>query len=127
MKRVNKVLALILVLVLSLGVLSACSKKYEGKDHGSDDDTPLVVGYLPFSERFSPFFATTSYDRDVADITGVSLLTTDRTGAIIYNSIEGETVNYNGTDYTYTGISDISVDIDKNLIKQLMISLSVMT
>ena len=113
MKRVNKVLALILVLVLSLGVLSACSKKDEGKDNGSDDDTPLVVGYLPFSERFSPFFATTSYDRDVADITGVSLLTTDRTGAIIYNSIEGETVNYNGTDYTYTGISDISVDIDK--------------
>lgn len=127
MKKINKVLVLLLVLVLGIGTLSACGKKddedglvtEEGTDStdkegsGASDDTPLVVGYLPFSERFSPFFAQTGYDQDVAEITGVSLLTTDRTGGIVYNGIEGETIPYNGVDYFYSGIADISVDFDE--------------
>lgn len=123
MKKINKVLMLLLVLVLSIGALAACGNKEEEKedkkageeieDNGASDDTPLVVGYLPFSERFSPFFAQTGYDRDVADITSVSLLTTDRTGGIVFNAIEGETIPYNGVDYTYTGISNVSVNFDE--------------
>ncbi|HKL99847.1 MAG TPA: ABC transporter substrate-binding protein, partial [Mobilitalea sp.] len=77
------------------------------------NDTPMVIGYLPFSEKFSPFFADTGYDVEVTEITGVMLYTTDRAGAIIYNAIDGETVPYNGTDYTYTGLSDIDVTIDE--------------
>ena len=77
------------------------------------DDTPLVVGYLQFSEKFSPFFADTGYDQDVVSMTAASLLTTDRNGGIIYNAIEGETVAYNGTDYTYKGIANVKVDYDK--------------
>ena len=69
----------------------------------------LVVGYSPFNEKFSPFFASTAYDRDVADMTQVSLLSNDRAGAIVFNGIEGETVDYNGTDYTYTGPANIEV------------------
>ncbi len=93
------------VVLLSLLMLVGCS----GKGSGTDEDTPLVVGYAPFNEKFSPFFATTQYDRDVADMTQVYLLTSDREGSIIYNGIEGETKNYNGTDYTYYGIADCTV------------------
>lgn len=76
-------------------------------------DTPLVVGYGAFSERFSPFFAQSAYDRDAEELTQVTLLTTDRTGGIIYNAIEGETVTYNGVDYFYSGIADIKVNYDE--------------
>ncbi|HZK27105.1 MAG TPA: ABC transporter substrate-binding protein [Thermoclostridium sp.] len=76
-------------------------------------DIPLVVGYADFSEKFSPFFATTAYDMDAQSLTQTNLLTTDRSGAIIYNSIKGETVTYDGTDYFYNGISDIKVTYDE--------------
>ena len=70
-------------------------------------DTPLVVAYSPFSQKFSPFYADTGYDQDVSDMTQIALLTTDRVGGIIYNAIDGETVSYNGTDYLYKGTSTI--------------------
>ncbi len=81
-----------------------------GKSQG---DTPLVVGYSPFSEKFSPFFAQTAYDQDVVSLTQASLLTTDRTGGIVYNGIEGETISYNGVDYYYNGIADVKVTYDE--------------
>src|SRR5690606_22521253 len=76
-------------------------------------DTPLVVAYSAFSQKFSPFFADTAYDRDVSDMTQINLLTTDRTGGIIFNAIEGEVVNYNGTDYLYKGPANVSVEYDE--------------
>ena len=75
----------------------------------SGDETPLVVGYAPFSSKFSPFFAESAYDQDAQTMTQVALLASDRQGAIIYKGIEGETINYNGTDYTYYGIADLTV------------------
>ena len=77
-------------------------------------DTPLVVAYQDFSQKFSPFFADTGYDTDVAGMTQISLMTTDRVGGIVYNAIEGETHNYNGVDYLYKGASDIAVDYDES-------------
>ncbi|MBO4419885.1 MAG: hypothetical protein J5789_08705, partial [Oscillospiraceae bacterium] len=71
------------------------------------NDTPLVVAYSAFSQKFSPFYADTACDQDVAGFVGLGLMTTDRMGGIIYNAIEGETVNYNGTDYLYTGPADL--------------------
>lgn len=71
-----------------------------------DGGDTLVVGYDLFSQKFSPFFATTAYDQDAAGITQVGLLTSDREGNIILNGIEGETIAYNGTEYTYTGIAN---------------------
>lgn len=76
-------------------------------------DTPLVVAYETFSQKFSPFFADTGYDQDVAGMTQISLLTTDRVGGIIFNAIEGEVVNYNGTDYLYKGPADTKVEYDE--------------
>ena len=67
----------------------------------------------PFSEKFSPFFADSAYDQDVAEMTSVLLYTTDRSGGIVYNAVKGETIEYNGTDYKYTGISDVTVEYDE--------------
>ena len=76
-------------------------------------DTPLVVAYDAFSQKFSPFFADTGYDQDVASMTQIAILTTDRTGGIIHNAIEGETVEFNGTEYLYKGPANTSVDYDE--------------
>ena len=120
MKSSKKFLALLLALMMCVGVLAGCgnstpapaesSAPAESAEPASDNsDTPLVVGYSPFSSKFSPFFAETAYDQDVASMTAINLLTSDRTGAIVYNGIEGETINYNGTDYTYYGPADLVV------------------
>lgn len=69
----------------------------------------LVVGYDYFSSKFSPFFGKTAYDVDVGDMTTQYLMELDREGNPVLNGIEGETRSYNGTDYTYYGISDIEV------------------
>jgi peptide/nickel transport system substrate-binding protein len=76
-------------------------------------NTPLVAAYETFSQKFSPFFADTTMDNKVVWLTQIQLLTTDRTGGIIYNAIEGETVNYNGTDYLYKGPADILIEYDE--------------
>ena len=75
--------------------------------------TPLVVAYQDFSQKFSPFFGDTGYDMDVAAMTQISLMTTDRVGAIVFNAIDGETHSYNGVDYLYKGAADIDVDYDE--------------
>ena len=69
----------------------------------------LVYATSAFGQKFSPFFATTAYDMDVVNLTTGGLLAADRGGAVIFNGIEGETVNYNGTDYTYYGMGDVEV------------------
>jgi peptide/nickel transport system substrate-binding protein len=92
---------------------------YEDQPFGEDlptaptIDTPLVVAYQDFSQKFSPFFSDTGYDADVVTMTQVGLLTTDRVGGIVHNAIEGETVSYNGTDYLYKGPAQTSVVYDE--------------
>lgn len=76
-------------------------------------DTPLVVTYQDFSQKFSPFFADTAYDSDVAAWTQISPMKTDRVGGIIFNGIEGEVVPYNGVDYLYKGAANISQNYDE--------------
>ena len=54
----KRTLALILSLVMCLGLFAGCGDKTnQGKEN-----TPLVVGYAPFNEKFSPFFSETAYD-----------------------------------------------------------------
>ena len=72
-------------------------------------DVPVVIAADDFSEKFCSLFAASVPDQNVADFTVVTLLKNDRVGDIIYHGIEGETKNYNGTDYTYYGIADCDV------------------
>lgn len=126
MKKASQALALLLAGAMITGTVAGCGSGQGKGDVNNTEtpsssaniststgETPLVVGYSPFSEKFSPFFADTQFDHDAADMTQIMLLTIDRTGAPVYNSIEGETIAYNGTDYTYKGISDIKVTQDE--------------
>ncbi len=70
---------------------------------------PLVVGYSAFEGKFSPFFAETAEDRDVVSMTQLNLLTSDRQGAVVLDGIRGETVDYNGTPYTYYGPASVTI------------------
>ena len=97
----------------ALGVLAGCGGGSNGGGNGGNggggSDTPLVVGYSPFSSKFSPFFATTAYDQDAQGMTQLALFPTTRLGEVVYKGIEGESYEYNGTSYTYTGPADIEV------------------
>ena len=103
----KKLLAMLLAAVMLLSVIGAVAEET------AEQGTPLVVATSTLSEKFSPYFADTAYDQDVVNMTQASMMTTDRTGGIIYNGIEGETHSYNGTDYTYYGTGDLSVDYDE--------------
>lgn len=124
MKNTKKLLALLLALAMVFA-LAACggqsaapAEQPSAADEpaAADEPTPaaeandtLVVGYSPFNSKFSPFFSETAYDQDVYVMTQISLLTSDRTGAIIQKGIEGETVEFNGTPYTYYGPADLTI------------------
>lgn len=119
----KRTLALLLAAIMCLGMFAGC-KGNGDKDPASTDNgtgttapveqreqnlTPLVVGYSAFNEKFSPFFAESAYDQDVMELTQIGLLGNDRQGAIIMKGIEGETREYNGHSYTYTGASDCKI------------------
>lgn len=123
-KKTSKVLAALLALIMCLGVLTACQPKTTTSEPTAEataaptetaevSTVPLVVAEGEFSEKFSTFFADTVYDVNVEQMTNITMLTTDRVGGIVYNAIEGETISYNGTDYTYTGPCDVSVSYDE--------------
>ena len=99
MKKATRILALVLAMLMCLCLFAGCKDK-DSDENSKNNTTPLVVGYSQFNETFSPFFSETAYDQDVYAMTQISLLASDRTGAIIMNGIEGETHSYNGKDYT---------------------------
>ena len=104
MKTMKKFLALILAGTMLASCLVAC-----GGTDAAGNDTPLVIASADMSEKFSPFFAESTYDQNVVDLTSVALLGNTRAGEIVYKGIKGETYEYNGTDYKYTGIADCVV------------------
>lgn len=122
-KSFLKKLSIGLAAAMTVASLSACGKDNTSSD-GANTETgasessevststgadTLVVGKDAFGSKFSPFFATLAYDQDVSDMVTIGLLGSDREGNVVLKGIEGETIAYNGTDYTYTGIADCDV------------------
>jgi peptide/nickel transport system substrate-binding protein len=95
-----------MVMGMTTGTMSVMAAEAEAE---SGESTPLVVAVDDLSEKFSEFFASSVPDQTVADMTAVFLLDNDRAGEIIYNGIEGETKEYNGTEYNYNGIADCEI------------------
>lgn len=124
MKNTKQVLALAMAVAMAAGLLAGCGSSASssaesvasGKatseaaatDTGSSDGT-LVLADTGFEGKFSPFFAASSADQHVIDLTNIALLGADRKGEMILKGIEGETREYNGTDYTYYGPADCEV------------------
>ena len=120
MSNIKKILALVLALVMVFA-LCACGESNtpapeeskapveESKAPVEENTSTLVYATSTFGQKFSPFFYTTAYDEEVVSSFTGGLLAADRGGAIIYHGIEGETVAYNGTDYTYYGMGDVEV------------------
>lgn len=120
MSNIKKILALVLALVMVLA-LCACGNSTpapaESEAPTAEPEAPaveentstLVYATSTFGQKFSPFFYTTAYDEEVVSNFTGGLLAADRGGAIIHHGIEGETVEYNGTDYTYYGMGDVDV------------------
>lgn len=104
MKRGKRALALLLALVLA-PALTACGGEHEPEP----EPETLNVAWETLNGKFSPFYAETTADRDAMELTQLRLLSNDRAGMVVYRGIEGETIPYNGTDYTYYGPADLTV------------------
>ena len=122
MRKATKLLALVLAVCMCFGILAGCGDEaasstsvaesaasQETTSAETAEGSTLVASATGFEEKFSPFFANATDDMDVASFTQVNLMDVDRVGNPVLNGIEGETRSYNGTDYTYYGISDIVV------------------
>lgn len=117
MKNAKKLLALLLALAMCVGVLASCSNNADqnSSDPGTESNQPsaepandtLVIAEDGMDGKFSPFFYTAVPDETIVNLTHTMLFGVDRDGAIVEKGIEGETREYNGTDYTYTGIADM--------------------
>ena len=121
MKNTKQVIALASAAALSVSVLAGCggaasdatsestsTATAEASTTAASDGT-LVLAETGFESKFSPFFAASAADQDVIDLTQIALLGADRKGEMVLNGIEGETREYNGTDYTYHGPADCVV------------------
>lgn len=121
MKNTKQVIALASAAALSVSVLAGCggaasdatsestsTATAEASNTAASDGT-LVLAETGFESKFSPFFAASAADQDVIDLTQIALLGADRKGEMVLNGIEGETREYNGTDYTYHGPADCVV------------------
>jgi peptide/nickel transport system substrate-binding protein len=108
MVHMKKILSLVLAACMLLALAGTALAEAQ-----RETDT-LVIGYTEFNEKFSTFYSESGYDNDVANVfTGTPMMIPDRVGGIEYKGIEGETVPYNGKDYTYTNIADLSVERDE--------------
>ena len=117
MSKMNKFFALFLALVMVCTVSFSAMAETAAEAPAAEETAQereagsLVYATATFGQKFSPFFATTAYDMEVVDLTTIVLLAADRGGAIMNNGgkDEGETVNYNGTDYNYKGVGNVEV------------------
>ena len=134
--------ALLLCAVLTMGTLCSCdvlgSLNGEEKPDVNTQNTPAIdtldlvstktapapnlpvysgkntlrVATMDTVLNYSPLFA--DGELTVADLCHVKLIDVDRGGRVVYRGIEGQSYEYSSTDYTYYGISDITVTKNEN-------------
>ena len=124
MKNTKQAIALASAAALGVSMLAGCGGAASSAATASSEGTStataeasttaasdgtLVLAESGFESKFSPFFAASAADQDVIDLTQIALLGADRKGEMVLNGIEGETREYNGTDYTYHGPADCVV------------------
>lgn len=96
--------------------LAACNNNGEqpaGDNTGGSTEShagTLVVAGNGLEGKFCPLFTASAADQDVVSFNNITLLMTDRMAEPVLNAIEGETREYNGTDYTYNGPANISME-----------------
>lgn len=118
MRRIISIFLMMLTILVSFFGCGAEDETSGSTSYVSDTnpaaETPniLTIGYSSFSGQFSPFYAETETDFDVVRLTSVNLMSFDRSGQVVESAIDGETVSHNGTDYNYSGISDMHINID---------------
>ncbi|MCD7882399.1 MAG: ABC transporter substrate-binding protein [Lachnospiraceae bacterium] len=104
-KRMKQLLAM----TLAASMVASLSVSALAEEGGTDSGDTLVASVTGLEQKFSPFFASNVDDVNITDMTQAYLMYVDRVGEPVLNGIEGETRSYNGTDYTYTGTSDIVI------------------
>lgn len=94
--------------------LAACNGNTEQGGNGGSGDSDhagtLVVAGNGLEGKFCPLFTASAADQDVVSFNNITLLMTDRMAEPVLSAIEGETREYNGTEYTYTGPADITME-----------------
>ena len=125
MKRLSRPPAVLMTLCLLAGLLSGCQLTNRTEESEPPLPTPvtteapgpteepvnesLMAACSQLSGRYSPFTAESEGDRQVVSMTQLGLLTLERGGAIVKNAIAGETVDWGGTAYRYTGPASLEV------------------
>lgn len=98
----------------SVAALAACSSDTEETTEETSEETTeagtLVMSESGLEGKFCPLFASSAADVEITELNNVVLLTVDRMAEPIYDGIDGETKEYNGTDYTYTGPANVSME-----------------
>jgi peptide/nickel transport system substrate-binding protein len=110
MKNAKRLLALTVAAGMTFGQLMSVSAEETAAAEATDGKTLVASATMGgFESKFSPFFGSSVDDVNVSDLTQLYLMQVDRVSNPVLLGIEGETREYNGTEYTYTGPADITI------------------
>lgn len=112
--------------VLAAMSLSGCASSPDSEQTGGgavqygaveeQDYTPdpaaLRIGYDTQLASMQPLYAETAVEQEIVSLTQENLFAVDRSGNVVQEGIAGETVAYNGVDYTYEGLADVEIEQD---------------
>ncbi len=101
--------AMVMSLMTGSAFATETDESAEDADAYTGGDT-LVFGEDTIEGKFNPLFYTAATDDDVNSLIFDYILTTDREGAVITEGVEGQVVEYNGTEYTYYSPADCDIE-----------------